>query len=186
MNKLYLIDFGISSRFLDENNNHIPFEQNVSFKGNLIFSSKNAFAEVTLSRRDDIISLVYFLIFCVNSKQSWIDAERPISDQYDEIARYKINTKPIDFVNNQTKCFLPLLRYAYKLEFEERPDYRRIQFLMKKILLNRDFIPNNTFDWSIQQEDRDHRNHGRLSSISSCGIPEEQLPWLENIHPKDR
>jgi serine/threonine protein kinase len=26
MNKLYLIDFGISSRFLDENNNHVPFE----------------------------------------------------------------------------------------------------------------------------------------------------------------
>jgi hypothetical protein len=44
MNQLYLIDFGISHRFLDADGAHIPFEQNVNFKGNLIFSSKNAFA----------------------------------------------------------------------------------------------------------------------------------------------
>jgi hypothetical protein len=57
---------------------------------------------------------------------------------------------------------------------------------MKKILLNRDFIPNNTFDWSLLPEDRVNRNGRRLLSISSCGIPEEQLPWPENLVPKDR
>jgi serine/threonine protein kinase len=68
MNKIYLIDFGISQKYRLSDGSHIPFEKNVPFKGNVIFSSKNAFAQVTLSRRDDIISLIYFLIFCVNSK----------------------------------------------------------------------------------------------------------------------
>lgn len=67
MNKLYLIDFGISQSFLTPQGQHIPFKKNVPFKGNVIFSSKNAFDQLTLSRRDDIISLMYFLIFCVNS-----------------------------------------------------------------------------------------------------------------------
>jgi hypothetical protein len=65
---LYLIDFGISTRYRDEQGNHVPFKENVPFKGNLIFSSKNAFARVTLSRRDDIISLMYFMIYLIDSK----------------------------------------------------------------------------------------------------------------------
>jgi hypothetical protein len=43
MNKLYLIDFGISQSYLTESGGHIPLERDVPFKGNVIFSSKNAF-----------------------------------------------------------------------------------------------------------------------------------------------
>ena len=42
-NKLYLIDFGISHNYLDDEGNHVPYLQDVPFKGNVIFSSKNAF-----------------------------------------------------------------------------------------------------------------------------------------------
>lgn len=90
MNKIYLIDFGISSRYLDQSGKHIPFQENVPFKGNVIFSSKNAFSNFTLSRRDDIISFVYLLIFCVNSNVQWIDNTKPVSDQFDVIGKYKI------------------------------------------------------------------------------------------------
>lgn len=67
MNKIYLIDFGISNKYLDEMGCHIKFSQDVPFKGNLIYSSKNAFAQCTLSRRDDIISLMYMLICMIES-----------------------------------------------------------------------------------------------------------------------
>lgn len=97
MHKLYLIDFGISQRYLNQNDEHLPFSSDEPFKGNVIFSSKNAFDQKSLSRRDDIISLMYFLVFCVNSNLSWIDNHRPIADQFDEIARYKINTNAKDF-----------------------------------------------------------------------------------------
>ena len=38
----------------------------VVFKGNLLFSSRYSFLGYTLSRRDDIISIIYILIFLVN------------------------------------------------------------------------------------------------------------------------
>ena len=44
MNKIYLIDFGISQKYVDNQGNHLPFLENVPFKGNVIFSSKNAFS----------------------------------------------------------------------------------------------------------------------------------------------
>ena len=46
INKLYLIDFGISESYLNNQGSHLPFKTGVPFKGNVIFSSKNAFAEV--------------------------------------------------------------------------------------------------------------------------------------------
>lgn len=80
MNMLFLIDFGISQSYLNEDGSHIDCRSSVPFKGNVIFSSKNAFAQLTLSRRDDIISLVYFLVFCINSKQSWINTSKPVNE----------------------------------------------------------------------------------------------------------
>ena len=79
-NKIYLIDFGISIRYLNENGEHLPMKKKVPFKGNIIFSSKHAFEEISLSRRDDIISLLYFLIFCINSDVTWIDKSKSVAD----------------------------------------------------------------------------------------------------------
>ena len=58
-----LIDFGLSSRYLDESGEHIKFQKVNTFRGNLVFSSKNAFNMDPLSRRDDFISLAYLLLY---------------------------------------------------------------------------------------------------------------------------
>ena len=79
INKLYLVDFSFSQKYIDENGNHFPLKTGLPFKGNVIFSSKNVFKQVSLSRRDDIISLMYLLIFFVNSNLKWIDNTKPIS-----------------------------------------------------------------------------------------------------------
>ena len=60
--------------------------------------------------------------------------------------------------------------------------------MLKKILLNRDFVPNNKFDWSLNPGENLSRNdkNQNPSSISSCGVPEEEQPWLENLQHLDR
>ena len=79
-NVIYLIDFGLSSTYLDDKGNHKPLMQGVSFKGNVVFSSKNAFAKVTLSRRDDMISLVYLLDYLIDTNLRWYDNKKPIKE----------------------------------------------------------------------------------------------------------
>jgi len=69
-------------------------KRNVPFKGNIIFSSKYAFEQFSLSRRDDIISLLYFLIFCIKSDLNWIDNSKPLSVQIEKICKYKIEASP--------------------------------------------------------------------------------------------
>jgi hypothetical protein len=64
---MHLIDFGFSQSFLDEQGVHIA-KSNIDCKidRNIVFASKNYFNGTTLSRRDDIISIVYNLLYLMN------------------------------------------------------------------------------------------------------------------------
>jgi hypothetical protein len=64
------------------------------------------------------------------------------------------------------------MTYAYSLDFEEKPDYDRMIFMLKKILLDRDFLPDNKFDWSMRTGEQFKRVNlnDKHSSISSCCI----------------
>ena len=63
--QLCLIDYGISEKYTDENDKHRPQENLEHISGNLVFISKNALEFKTQSRRDDLICLLYMLIFFV-------------------------------------------------------------------------------------------------------------------------
>ena len=63
LSQIRLIDFGLCSEYLDANGEHIEFGLRADFIGNLALSSKNAMNFTTQSRRDDLISLNYILIY---------------------------------------------------------------------------------------------------------------------------
>lgn len=71
-----------------------------------------------------------------------------------------------------------MLEYAYRLKFKERPDYQKMRFMIKKIMIESDFVPdNNKFDWSLKRGERfkkfDRRKDG--SQISSCECNPEDM-----------
>ena len=74
-----MIDFGISKYYM-KNGVHIKRKKVKFFSGNVLFSSKNAFRGLELSRRDDLISLCYLLVFFLKGSAKWVkkpyDAER--------------------------------------------------------------------------------------------------------------
>ena len=78
LKNLKLVDFGLSTPYFKGIKNtdklsdiHIKCGY-CRFKGNLDFSSYNAFNEINLSRRDDLISLVYILIYLTSGKSLFI------------------------------------------------------------------------------------------------------------------
>lgn len=72
--------------YRNEQGDHKVLQTDVPFKGNAIFSSKNAFARITLSRRDDIISIMYLLVYLIDTKLTWINFDKPIIQQFDSIS----------------------------------------------------------------------------------------------------
>ena len=65
-NKLYLIDYGLSKFFKDKKNRHIPFTDKKSFIGTTRYASIGAHLGHELSRKDDLCSLGYLLLFLIN------------------------------------------------------------------------------------------------------------------------
>jgi serine/threonine protein kinase len=93
---IVLIDFGVSKPFLDDSGEHLPLAENVPFSGNLMFQSQNAFKLVTLSRRDDLISLCYLMTFFFNGCFEWIEglAARENCSMYSQVKKIKEQMTP--------------------------------------------------------------------------------------------
>ena len=79
LHKLKLIDFGLCTKFRHSNGDHYKKKQLNRFKGNLIFSSKNAFKGHILSRRDDLISLAYLMIYLVDGDLEFMKGNQDYS-----------------------------------------------------------------------------------------------------------
>ena len=64
---IHLVDFGFATRYIDkETKQHISENEVDTFRGNMIFGSLNQLAFKTTSRRDDLISLCYMMIYVLN------------------------------------------------------------------------------------------------------------------------
>ena len=70
--KLTLIDFGCSTQFM-ESGRHIGKNKVPHFQGNYMFSSINQMTFTVTSRKDDLVSLCYLLIYLLNGRKLFGD-----------------------------------------------------------------------------------------------------------------
>ena len=76
-NQIYLIDFGLATRWRDPmTNRHASKIQLFKFSGNFRFATRNQCLGYKTSRRDDIQSTFYILIYLLNkNKLPWRDPD---------------------------------------------------------------------------------------------------------------
>ena len=71
-NQIFMIDFGLAKRWKnDETGEHIPFYENVGTCGTLRYESTYSMKAMTKSRRDDLISIGYMLIYFLKGSLPW-------------------------------------------------------------------------------------------------------------------
>ena len=69
---LYLIDYGLSKRYIDsKTGEHIKYKNNHKLNGTARYASIHALEGYELSRRDDLQSLAYMLIYLVKGYLPW-------------------------------------------------------------------------------------------------------------------
>ena len=85
----YLIDFGVSNYFLNQNGDHIEFSSECNLIGTVRYASPYSHLGLELSRRDDLIALGYFIHFIYNGSLPWQDDVNPNSARCRVVAKKK-------------------------------------------------------------------------------------------------
>jgi len=114
-NKLFLIDFGMCKRY-DYDGKHISKNEITSIIGTINYVSLNVHNGIEPSRRDDLESCVYIIIYMMFGNLDWEKQVSPavIKAQKEEQV---VNTKLPSFI-------IEMLIYIRRLRFEETPDYK--------------------------------------------------------------
>ncbi|KAG9038871.1 hypothetical protein FS837_001158 [Tulasnella sp. UAMH 9824] len=112
-----IADLGYAIHYLDDAGCHIA-EGSSRYVGTPAFSSKNADVGRMQSRRDDLESLAYGLIY-TSSPSSIPWRGKP----YDEVWRMKAETPSEIICRGLPSVFAKFLDYCSNLEFEEQPEY---------------------------------------------------------------
>lgn len=71
-----LIDYGMVTKYLDDDQIHLPNDVMEHFKGNLIFAGSSVLEFNRPSRKDDLIMVCYLMIYLLNG------AEMPLLFDY--------------------------------------------------------------------------------------------------------
>mmetsp|Transcript_16484 Transcript_16484/g.29730 ORF Transcript_16484/g.29730 Transcript_16484/m.29730 type:complete len:373 (+) Transcript_16484:270-1388(+) len=151
----YLIDFGLARKYRDpKTKQHIPYKENKSLTGTARYASVNSHLGIEQSRRDDLESLVYILVYFFKGILPWQGIkEKNKRVRYIMIGEAKRQASPKVICQGMPEEFGDILEYARAMRFEEPPNYT---MLMSKLSnLAKKFRFNLTqLDWTYKQPPR--------------------------------
>ena len=121
---IHIIDFGLCKSYIN-NDEHKPIKKTNSLIGSLTYASINSHDCIELSRRDDLESLGYMLIYFYLGTLSWEDISY-LSKNENINEKIKSIKQNILESNSFPEVLVNYIKYVTKLEFEENPNYNLI------------------------------------------------------------
>ena len=147
--KLYIIDFGLSKRYIDKTTGkHVIYKEGKGLTGTARYVSLNTHYGADQSRRDDIEGVAYNLIYFAKGKLPWQGVKtKNKKEKHKKIMEFKEEYIPEKLCDGLPEEFPTLLKYARKLDFDEKPDYKNIKIMFKQLIISMNQEMDWKFDW---------------------------------------
>ena len=153
---IYLIDFGISRKYRSSRTGkHLKFNLIGRMFGTVRYASYNASRGVEQSRRDDLESIGYMLIYLFTGNLPWHGMsfkDKQRKKKYLEMLLLKKYTPNETICRGMPREFIKYIDYCKKLKFEEDPDYEFLRNIFRKILNSQNTINDNKFSWIFNKK----------------------------------
>ncbi|KAF8034322.1 hypothetical protein BT93_C0577 [Corymbia citriodora subsp. variegata] len=168
-NQVYIIDFGLAKRYRDATTNrHIPYRENKNLTGTARYASCNTHLGIEQSRRDDLESLGYVLLYFLRGSLPWQGLKAATKKQkYDKICEKKLST-PIEVLcKSHPVEFASYFHYCHSLTFDQRPDYGFLKRLFRDLFSREGCELDYVFDWTIlkYQQAQKSKTQPRMSPV---------------------
>ncbi|XP_072029350.1 casein kinase I-like isoform X4 [Amphiura filiformis] len=150
-NLVYIIDFGLAKKYRDaRTQQHIPYRENKNLTGTARYASINTHLGIEQSRRDDLESLGYMLMYYNLGSLPWQGLKAATKRQkYEKISEKKMST-PIEVLCKAFPSeFATYLSYTRALRFDEKPDYSFLRQLFRNLFHRQGFTYDYVFDWNL-------------------------------------
>ncbi|CAN1279313.1 Casein kinase 1-like protein 11 [Linum perenne] len=150
-NQVYIIDYGFAKKYRDlQTHKHIPYRENKNLTSTARYASVNTHLGVEQSRRDDLESLGYVLMYFLRGSLPWQGLKAGTKKQkYDKISEKKMLTPVEVLCKNYPSEFTSYFHYCRSLRFEHKPDYSYLKRLFRDLFIREGYQFDYVFDWTI-------------------------------------
>jgi len=176
-NLVYIIDFGLAKKYRDaRTHQHIPYRENKNLTGTARYASINTHLGIEQSRRDDMESLGYVLMYFNRGSLPWQGLKAATKRQkYERISEKKMSTPIEDLCKGFPVEFTTYLTYCRSLRFDDKPDYSYLRQLFRNLFHRQGFTYDYIFDWNMlkfngQRFDTNSANEGSTNKLETNGF----------------
>jgi casein kinase 1 len=187
--QVYMIDFGLAKRFRDpRTREHIPYRENKSLTGTARYASINAHEGAEQSRRDDLESLGYVLMYFNRGTLPWQGLKTQDKRLlYKRIRDKKLSTPVDQLCKGFPAEFASYLNYTRALRFDDRPDYAYLRQLFQQLFVNMGYQNDGVYDWNTPHRHTSPTGPRSLSStqkksVAGTALNKSVLPSEHNTH----
>lgn len=145
---LYIIDFGLAKKYRSRKGKHIKFAITNNIIGTPRYCSYNALRGAEQSRRDDLESLFYVILYFFRGSVPWQNLKiKSRNERFKKINEIKKKINYEILCKDLPEEFLEFAKYIKHLNFEEEPNYNYMQKLFYLILLKIKEENDDNFSW---------------------------------------
>ncbi|GER36010.1 casein kinase I-like [Striga asiatica] len=174
-NQVYVIDFGLAKKYRDNSTHqHIPYSreiddsngkdifsfdgggtraidlENKNLTGTARYASMNTHLGIEQSRRDDLESLGFVLMYFLKGSLPWQGLKAGTKKQkYEKISEKKVSTSIEALCRGYPTEFASYFHYCRSLRFEDKPDYAYLKRIFRDLFIREGFQFDYVFDWTI-------------------------------------
>uniref|UniRef100_A0A672H466 Casein kinase I isoform alpha n=3 Tax=Euacanthomorphacea TaxID=123369 RepID=A0A672H466_SALFA len=182
-NKLFLIDFGLAKKYRDNRTRqHIPYREDKNLTGTARYASINAHLGIEQSRRDDMESLGYVLMYFNRTSLPWQGLKAATKKQkYEKISEKKMSTPVEVLCKGFPAEFAMYLNYCRGLRFEEAPDYMYLRQLFRILFRTLNHQYDYTFDWTMLKQKAAQQgasSGGQGQQAQTPTVANSQVTWF--------
>ncbi|KAF5839014.1 serine/threonine kinase [Dunaliella salina] len=183
-NQVHIIDFGLAKKYRDPKTHvHIPYRENKNLTGTARYASINTHLGIEQSRRDDMESLGYVMMYFIRGSLPWQGLKAATKrHKYENISEKKMST-PIEVLcKGYPTEFVTYFQYCRSLRFDDKPDYSYLRKMFRDLFAREGYQWDYVFDWTILK----HNSIPRAPKRSDAGAGEgpsaqAQMADLEGV-----